>query len=310
LREDAESAAAVVKNRISQLRKLLGDGELLTEPSGYLLRVGPDDLDVLCFRRFAEAGRRELAAGRPARAASLLGQALELWRGRPLADFSYDDFAQGEMARLEELRIVTIEDRLDAELACGRGAELVPEIETFVLEWPLRERLRAQLMLALYRAGRQAEALEAFQRAREALVEELGIDPGPEFQALHRQILNQDPSLKAAAAARPELPSGTVTLMATDIEASTLALRALGSAAYATAHGGIPADPRSPRKHQDRPVTPEVAGSSPVAPVFRTPKTCKLASSVAHQGANDRRSLFHPAYLPHGNRRREAGHSR
>src|SRR5207253_985554 len=149
------------------------------------------------FERLALDGREALAAGRSRRAAAILAQALALWRGPALADFVYESFAQPEIARLEELRLATIEDRLEADLACGRAAELVPELEALVEEHPLRERLRGQLMLALYRSSRQAEALETYQRARQALVNELGIDPSPELQALYKQILRQENSLKA-----------------------------------------------------------------------------------------------------------------
>ncbi len=135
--------------------------------------------------------------------AAELAAALELWRGPALADFAYESWAQSEIARLEELRLVAVEARLDADLECGRDAELVGELETLVREQPLRERARGQLMLALYRSGRQAEALDAYAAARAALVDELGIDPGPELQALHHSILNQDEELAATAPVAP-----------------------------------------------------------------------------------------------------------
>jgi predicted ATPase len=169
-----------------------------------VLRVDPDQLDLHRFERLALDGREALAAGRSRRAATILAQALALWRGPALADFAYESFAQPAIATLEELRLATIEDRLEADLACGRAAELVPELEGLVDEHPLRERLRGQLMLALYRSSRQAEALETYQRARQAFVEELGIDPGPELQALYKQVLRQDNSLKAPVGASGE----------------------------------------------------------------------------------------------------------
>ena len=129
----------------------------------------------------------------------MLDEALALWRGPPLDDFTFESFAQADIARLTELRLAAVQDRLTADLALGRHAELVGEIEGMVKEHPLRERLRAQLMLALYRSGRQAEALEAYQSARAALVEELGIEPGRELRDLHEAILQQDPGIALAA---------------------------------------------------------------------------------------------------------------
>src|SRR5207249_3762468 len=145
-------------------------------------------------RLLSEAEARA-ATGDAAGAAGSLREALALWRGAPLADFTYEEFAQPEIARLEELRLRAVEERIDADLACGRHAALVPELEALVAEHPLRERLRAQLMLALYRSGRQAEALEGYRAARETLVEELGLEPGPALRELERAILEQDPRI-------------------------------------------------------------------------------------------------------------------
>ena len=176
-----------IQGYVSHLRKVLGAESIVTEASGYRLDTSNAGLDSADFeRRLARAPELEP----PVRAAELAA-ALSLWRGPPLAEFTYDAWAQPEIARLEELRVVALEARLDADLACGRGAELVAELETLVREQPLRERLRGQLMLALYRAGRQADALEAYAATRAALREELGLDPGPELQALQRSILNQ-----------------------------------------------------------------------------------------------------------------------
>src|SRR5262249_42120437 len=148
------------------------------------------------------------------RAAGDAAEALALWRGSPLADFAYEPFAAGERARLEELRLVTLEQRIEADLARGRHADLVPELEALVATEPLRERPRAQLMPALSRCGRQADALEVYQAGRRALVDELGIDPGRELQDLERAILRQDAGLDLAAAAEraegvaPARPAG------------------------------------------------------------------------------------------------------
>src|SRR5439155_27012625 len=140
----------------------------------------------------------EAKQAEPREAAAKLREALSLWRDRALADFSYERFAQAEIARLEELRVAALEERIEAELALGLHADVVGELEGLVREHPFRERLRGQLMLALYRSGRQAEALEAFQEGRRILVEELGIDPSPALRELERAILTQDPALDLA----------------------------------------------------------------------------------------------------------------
>src|SRR6266566_2271498 len=176
---------------VSHLRKLLPDGALETAPSGYRLVVDPESVDVFHFVGLADEGRSRLAAGD----AATLRAALDLWRGAPLADFVWEPFAQPEIARLNELRLAALEDRIDADLALGRHGQLVPELERVVVEHPLRERLRAQLMLALYRAGRQADALAVYQQARKALVDELGIEPGESLRQLERAILAHDPAL-------------------------------------------------------------------------------------------------------------------
>jgi YVTN family beta-propeller protein len=183
------TAAKVVRNNVSLLRKELGD-RLVTRPPGYLLRVEPGELDSERFEAAVRDGSPESLSG-----------ALALWRGPPLAEFAYDGFAQAEIARLDELRLAATEARIDAELAEGRHPSLVPELERLVQEHPSRERLQGQLMLALYRSGRQAQALEAYQRARRALDEQLGIEPGPALRELERLILNQDASLGAPSVA-------------------------------------------------------------------------------------------------------------
>jgi DNA-binding SARP family transcriptional activator len=194
---------------VSQLRKALGGEAIVTRPPGYVVPVEPDALDLHRFERLVERGRGALAGGDADAASRTLREALDLWRGPPLADFAFEAWAQGAIARLEELRLVAVEDRIEADLALGRHAELVGELEAIVRAHPLRERPRGQLMLALYRAGRQAEALAAYQDARRALVEELGIDPGPALQRLERAILTQDESLdvQRAEAARSPAPA-------------------------------------------------------------------------------------------------------
>jgi DNA-binding SARP family transcriptional activator len=190
------SATKTLQVHVSRLRKVLGsEGPLHTRGGGYVLDVAEADLDLDRFERLREEGRRALAAGDAAVAARSLAAALALWRGPPLVDFSYAEFAQSEIARLEELRTSCAEERLEAELALGSRADVVGELEQLVAQHPLRERPIALLMLALYRSGRQVEALEVYQAARRALVEELGIEPGRSLRELEKAILTQDPSL-------------------------------------------------------------------------------------------------------------------
>jgi DNA-binding SARP family transcriptional activator len=199
------TAVKVLQNCISALRKELREGAdtLRTAGSGYELHLEPDELDRDRFERLLGEGRAALAAGDEAEAAGLLSHGLALFRGPPLADFAYEAFAQDEITRLEELHVAALEDRIDADLALGKHVELVPELEALVTRHPLRERLRGQLMLALYRSGRQAEALEAYRGARRTLLAELGIEPGRALHELERAILAQDPSLDAAQTTRP-----------------------------------------------------------------------------------------------------------
>ncbi len=201
------TAAKALQNAVSQLRRALadgaavaGEGRLATRGGGYILGVGEGELDLDVFERMTIEGREALASGAPDVAATKLREALALWRGPALADFSYAGFAQSEIARVDDLRVVALEDRIEAELALGRHAALVAEIQALAARYPLRERLRAQLMLALYRSGRQAEALAAYREARDLLGEELGLEPSQELQSLHRAILRQHPALALPAA--------------------------------------------------------------------------------------------------------------
>jgi DNA-binding SARP family transcriptional activator len=198
------TAAHTIDNYVSRLRKTLGDGRLSRRARGYVLHVEPNELDLERFERLLADGSAQLGRGEAAEAAAKLRAALALWRGPALADLLYEPFAQGEAERLEERRLVALENRIDADLALGRGSELVAELEALVRDSPQRERLLAQLMLALYRAGRQAEGLAAFQRARRRLAEELGLEPGPELRELERKMITHDPSLGV-----PRAGSGT-----------------------------------------------------------------------------------------------------
>ncbi len=200
------AGATALRVRVSQLRKALraGGDVLVTRPPGYALLVPRDGLDLWRFERGIDEGERALAT-HPQRALDALTQALGEWRGPPLADVAYAPFAQAAGVRLDELRASALELRIEAELALGRHARLIGELESLTREHPLRERLSAQLMTALYRDGRQADALAAYRGARERLVEEIGIEPGPELRALEARILAQDPDLahQRAPTARP-----------------------------------------------------------------------------------------------------------
>ena len=202
-------AVQSVRVHISRLRKVLENGRaegdppsvLVTTAGGYELRVGDDNLDLSRFEGLFAEGQRALAEERPERAAELLGEALALWRGPALADLAFEPFAQAEAARLDELRVAALEDRIEADLALGRHAAVASELEPLIADHPLRERLRRLQMLALYRCGRQAEALEAYRAARRTLVDEVGVEPGAELRDLHEAILRQDPALDPPAAA-------------------------------------------------------------------------------------------------------------
>jgi DNA-binding SARP family transcriptional activator len=203
------TAAKIVQNHVLQLRRALADGgsagaALVTRGRGYMLHVEPGKLDLDTFLQLVEAGERALASGEAAEAAETLSEALALWRGPPLADFAYEQFAQTAIGRLEELRLAALERRIEADLALGRHREVVGELKELVSAHPLREGFGAQLMLALYRSGRQAEALEVYRDARRALVEELGIDPSPALQELEQAILRQElPPHRSAKRQRP-----------------------------------------------------------------------------------------------------------
>jgi DNA-binding SARP family transcriptional activator len=195
-----DTAPTALRVNVSRLRKALPRDVLVTRSPGYTIRLGPDQLDLHRFERLVDEARSLLAERKPDSAAERLREALALWRGSALADFGYESFAQGPIARLEEIRLAALELRIEADLTLGRDRELIAELEALIAEHPLRERLRGHLMTALYRSGRQAEALDAYQQARLVLVEELGIEPSPALQELERAILRQDSALDAPRA--------------------------------------------------------------------------------------------------------------
>jgi YVTN family beta-propeller protein len=197
------TAAKTLQGYVSHLRKALGNDVLLTRGGGYLLAVEPGQVDAERFEAIAADARRALAGGDASRARELLDAALGLWHGEPLADLAYERFAQGEIARLEEARLAALEDRIEADQMLGRDRDLVGGLEALVALHPHRERLLGQLMLALYRCGRQSDALAAYRRGRDALNDELGLEPGHELRALEQRILTHDPALETPATTAP-----------------------------------------------------------------------------------------------------------
>jgi DNA-binding SARP family transcriptional activator len=216
------TAVTQVQRQISELRKALGDESIVeTRSPGYVIRLEPRQLDLYRFERLAE----DAARGEPRRAADLLREALSLWRGVPLADLAYEPFARPAVERLEEIRLAAIEQRIDAELALGRHGRVAAELEQLIAENPLRERFRAQLMLALYRSGRQAEALEVYRETREKLVDEFGIEPTASLRRLEHSILAQDRSLDLTERAeRGVEPDRAVLVLPADDEGVDRAL--------------------------------------------------------------------------------------
>lgn len=237
------TAPKTVQVYVSNLRKALGDGHLVTQGGGYALAIQPDQVDADRFAKLATSGREALERGDPEQARALLEGALALWRGPALADFSYESFAEPEIARLEESRLAALEDRIEAELELGHHARLVPELEALVHEHPLRERLYQLLIVALYRSGRQVDALDRYQRARSKLVEEFGIEPGPQLQEVQRAVLSQDASLDLPPSTRKRrLPAPrqrrawAAVVAACALIALVVILTTSGGGAHSTAH--------------------------------------------------------------------------
>jgi len=267
-----ESAANMLQGYVSHLRKTLEPGShrgedevLVSRPPGYVLKIQPDQVDAERFERLTGEGRQALNDGDAAAAADRLRAALALWRGGALDDLAYEEFARADIDRLDELRLQTLEDRIDADLALGRHDRLVGELRELVDRHPLRERLRAQLMAAFYRCGRQAEALEVYRDGRRTLRDQLGIEPGPALRELERAILRQDPALGAPAS--PPVPIaarirrrwpllvGAVVLVASAF-AAVLAFGHSGSAKAVVVkpHSVVVIDPSKNALVQDIPV--------------------------------------------------------
>ena len=216
--EPPSSGHKALQMRVSQLRKALAEADtteaIVTREPGYLIELEPHQLDLHRFERLVQFARGALESGDHARASEQLTEALALWRGAALADFRFENFAQLAITRLGELRVAALELRVEADLALGRHEQLTSELAPLVHEYPLRERLRGQLMLALYRAGRQSEALEAYRSAREPFVEELGLEPGPALQELEKAILQQSPTLDLGTAVATGQPDQNTALRA------------------------------------------------------------------------------------------------
>jgi len=224
-----KTALASLQNYVSRLRKSLGPEKLVLEAGGYVLHVDPERFDLTRFDRLVAEAEDAPAKER----AELLHAAIGLWRGEPLEDLALEEFAQAEIAQLSERLLTAIENRIDADLELGSGAELVDELDGLIATHPLRERLRGQLMLALYGAGRQADALDAYREARRILQDELGLEPSEELRSLERRILEQDPALLTAPPARVPIESRrTVTVLFCDVVDSTRLATALDPEAY------------------------------------------------------------------------------
>ena len=233
------TAANTLQVYVSQLRKIVDD-RVAREGSAYRLRVDPDELDAERFELLAAEGDAALRCRSFREASELLAEALSLWRGPALADLRYESFAQGEIARLEELRLVANENRIEAELGLGRQDQAIGELEGLIAVHPARERLRSLHMLALYRAGRQAEALDAYQAARQTLLDELGLEPGPELRELEQAILRQDESLSRRPLPQSNVPVPASTLVGRrrELDEVTSALRGTTRVLTLTGPGG------------------------------------------------------------------------
>jgi DNA-binding SARP family transcriptional activator len=231
------TAVTQVQRQISELRKLLGSAAAIdTRSPGYVITVDPEQIDLTRFERWMDDGLDAHAAGDPSTASDCFARALALWRGDALADLRYESFAQAAIERLEELRVAAIEHRIESDLALGRHAQLVSELEDLARAHPLRERIHGQLMRALYGSGRHAEALDAYRSLRTRFVDELGLEPMPELRALEQAILRHDSDLAATPATSPRTPTSVPVLVV--VGDSTAAASLLSVAAPIAGPGG------------------------------------------------------------------------
>jgi len=262
------TASRSLDSYVSRLRGVLGADRIERRAPGYLVRTQPRELDVDHFEVLLERGREQLRGGDAANASQTLREALSLWRGEPLADLLYEPFAATEVPRLDERRLLAIEERIGADLALGRGSELVGELEGLVRVHPFRERLLASLMLALYRAGRQKDALAAYQAGRVRLVSELGLEPGPELMDLQRRILAHDVDHVAPSVASGKQASTPTSRRRLTNAAFVTAVVAIGVAiGVALGIGGTRASPSPVTTNQ----VVQVGGGSPGIRVDGTP---------------------------------------
>ncbi len=222
------TAAKIIQGYVSHLRRIIGDQVLITGGGGYLLRAELEQVDAERFLQLAADGRKTLAAGDATQARELLVAGLALWRGDALADFAYESFALGEIASLQESRLAALEDRIDADLALGGHREVVGELAALCRRYPNRERLLSQLMLALYRGGRQADALDAYRRGRQVLSDRLGLESSAELRALEQRILNHDPMLDLQARNPQAAAGGRSGAVGADVRPGSRAARLPG----------------------------------------------------------------------------------
>jgi peptide/nickel transport system substrate-binding protein len=277
------TAAHTLDNYISRLRKTLGEGRVRRQAPGYALEVLPDELDLERFERLLALGRERLAGGDAERAARDFRDVLALWRGPALADLRFEPFAAAEADRLEELRRQALESRIEADLALGAGSEVVPELEALVQEHPFRERLLGSLMLALYRAGRHADALAAYQAGRRRLAEELGLEPGPDVRELQRKILDHDPELAPPRVADTRTPPHRVPRR---FATATVAAALAAAAAIAAIAIGIGSGSGGPKPSAHQPGDSRLVGLNAVGGVSHSVALVDApAAAVAANGS-------------------------